>query len=122
LRVIDKVVILHSRFLHLLTDPSGAQQVVQLFEDALSTRYPAARFERARHAIQMDLGDDCFSFDVVPSFEVNDGSGDVRISDLGKNLDQSRWKRSNTRRLIEVVSERIQARGGCLRPPGTPRR
>lgn len=106
LRDIDKVVILAAKYRHLLHDPNGAQTVATLVEDALRSKYPDAKFERARHAIQIDLGDDSFSFDVVPGFEVDDGTGDVWIMDLGTSLDQSRWKRSNTRTLIEVVATR----------------
>jgi len=114
LRDIDKVVILHPQYAYLLADPMGAQLAAKLIEDTLQTRYPAARFERCRHAIKIDLGDECFSFDIVPAFEVDDGSGDVWIMDIGKSLDCSDWKRSNTRRMIEVVAERNQACGGAL--------
>lgn len=112
LRDIDKVVILAAKYAHLLTDPNGAQHVATIIENALRDRYPNAKFERSRHAIQMDLGEDSFSFDVVPAFEVDDGTGDVWIMDLGKNLDRSGWKRSNTRRLMQVVSDRNKATGG----------
>jgi hypothetical protein len=114
LRDIDKVVILAAKFAHLLRDPNGAQQVATIVENALRDRYPNAKFERSRHAIQMDLGEDTFSFDVVPAFEVDDDTGDVWIMDLGKNLDQSGWKRSNTRRLMQVVSDRNKVTEGAF--------
>lgn len=114
LRDIDKVVILAAKYAHLLRDPNGAQQVATVVENALRDRYPNAKFERARHAIQMDLGQNTFSFDVVPAFEVDDGTGDVWIMDLGKNLDESGWKRSNTRRLMQAVSDRNKATEGAF--------
>ena len=59
-----------------------------------------------------DLGEDNFSFDVVPAFEVGDGTGDVWIMDLGKDLNGDGWKRSNTRELIRVVQKRNQDTSG----------
>lgn len=112
LRDIDKVVILSDG--SLLVDPNGAQTAATRIEDALRDRYPDAKFDRSRHAIQMDLGDDSFSFDVVPAFEVGDGTGDVWIMDLGENVDSSSWKWSNTRRLIEVIRQRNKDCGGAF--------
>jgi hypothetical protein len=112
LRDIDKVVILHPNYLHVLHQPGGARQVATLIEDALRARYPNAKLERSRHSIQMDLGEGKFSFDVVPAFEVGDGTGDVWIMDLGKDFNGDGWKQSNTRALIRVVQHRNQATSG----------
>ena len=106
LRDIDKVVILHGDFSHLQWQPSGAQIVATLIETALCRHYPNAHLSRNRHSIQLDLGEDTFSFDVVPAFEADDGTDDVMIMDLGHDGLSSSWKRSNTRCLIEVVRER----------------
>lgn len=106
LRDIDKVVILSADQAHLRDDYWGAQKAADLIEDALREQYPEATFSRTRHAIQMDLGEDTFSFDVVVAVEVSDGSGDVWITDLGEDLSHSGWKRSNTRQLIQVIRDR----------------
>jgi len=106
LRDIDKVVVLKDDYRHLLGAPDGAQATAGLFEVALQDGYPDASIGRARHAIQLDLGEDTFSFDVVPAFESEDDSDDVLIMDLGKSLIENGWERSNTRSLIRVVAER----------------
>ena len=106
LRDIDKVVILHSDLEHLQSDTDGAQSAANIIETALRRHYPDAQFGRSRHSIQLDLGEDTFSFDVVPAFESIDDTNDVMIMDLGNDGLSDSWKRSNTRRLIEVVSDR----------------
>lgn len=104
LRDIDKVVILHPQHGDLQIAPDGAVKAAQLVEGVLTYEYPDAAIERARHAIQLDLGEDTFGFDVVPAFEGRDESDDVMIMDLAP--EKYPWKRSNTRRLIDVVAER----------------
>lgn len=110
LRDIDKVVILDSRHAHFLTDIAGSAQAVELVETALRRYYPDATFSRTRHSIQMDLGAETFSFDVVPAFEADDGTTDVMIIDLKSGG----WERSNTRTLIDVVAERNKACDGLF--------
>jgi hypothetical protein len=106
LRDIDKVVILHPDLEHLQSDADGAQSAANIIEAALRRHYPQARVSRSRHSIQLDLGENTFSFDVVPAFELEDDTDDVMIMDLGNDGLSNSWKRSNTRRLIEVVSDR----------------
>jgi hypothetical protein len=108
LRDIDKVLILHGDLDYLESDPQGAQKAAVLMEEALRAHYPEARISHGRHSIQLDLGDDTFSFDVVPAFEAADGSNDVMIMDLGSDGLGSLWMRSNTRDLIDVVGKRNQ--------------
>lgn len=112
LRDIDKVLILHEDLRDLEKREGGARQAAALIEQALQRMYPKARLERSRHAIKLDLGDDTFSFDVVPSFESDDDSNDVMIIDLGRDGLAGTWKRSNTRRLIDVVRSRNKECGG----------
>lgn len=106
LRDIDKVLILPEGMRDLKSRERGAQEAAKVIELALQRMYPKASVERSRHAIQLDLGDDTFSFDVVPAFESDDDSDDVMIIDLGRDGTDSAWKRSNTRRLIDVVRSR----------------
>jgi hypothetical protein len=110
LRDIDKVVILDPRYSRFLTDVAGSTLAAELVETALQGYYPDATFSSTRHSIQMDLGADTFSFDVVPAFEVDDGTTDVVIIDLKSGS----WERSNTRTLIKVVAERNKACDGAF--------
>jgi hypothetical protein len=110
LRDIDKVVILSAVLSYLRDDPNGAKVAVEVIEEALLALYPQVNLERSRHAIQMDLGPDSFSFDVVPAFEVGDDSGDVLIMDLKSGG----WKRSNTRALILAVADRNKETNGAF--------
>lgn len=112
LRDIDKVLILHEDLQDLKSQEQGAQDAAAMVEQALQRMYPNARVERSRHAIKLDLGENTFSFDVVPAFELDDDSGDVLITDLGQDGFDSAWKRSNTRRLIDVVRSRNKDCGG----------
>jgi len=102
LRDIDKVVIVDPRHAHLFTDVGTSAVAAELVETALRRYYPDATFSRTRHSIQMDLGANTFSFDVVPAFGADDGTTDVMIIDLKSGG----WERSNTRTLIDVVAER----------------
>jgi predicted nucleotidyltransferase len=102
LRDVDKVVIFHDDYIELKTAVGGAERAADLVETALREFYPNATYERTRHSIKLDLGEDTFSFDVVPAFEVDDESGDVWIMDR----DNDSWKQSNTRELIKVVAAR----------------
>lgn len=108
LRDIDKVFLLHPQYNTLFTGEGGAVTAAELVESVLKENYADATFDRARHAVQIDLGEGTFSFDVVPAFETDDDTTDVMIMDL----EHETWKRSNTRRLIEVVAERNKACDG----------
>jgi len=110
LRDIDKVVILDPRHAHLFTDVGGSALAAELVETALQGYYPNATCSRTRHSIQMDLGSDTFSFDVVPAYEADDGTTDVMIIDLKSGG----WERSNTRTLIDVVAERNKTCDGLF--------
>jgi hypothetical protein len=101
-RDIDKVIILDDRYVDLQAQTNGSENAADLVERTLRERYPDAVYGRSRHAIQMDLGEDTFSFDVVPAFEIHGDTDDVMIMDR----ERVPWKRSNTRTLIEVVAER----------------
>ncbi len=110
LRDIDKIFLLHSRYDNWFTDDGGAIAAAELVESALRRHYPDAKFDRTRHALQLDLGEDTFSFDVVPAFEVVGDTTDVMIMDL----EQASWKRSNTRELIRVVADRNRTCEGAF--------
>lgn len=106
LRDIDKVVLLHR-------DLSGSSpdQVMDLLQAVLEAEYPDVTFERSRHSLKMDFGEDSFSFDIVPAWESDgDDDDDVLIADR----ETGGWKRSNTRELIRVVSERNQGTDGLF--------
>lgn len=104
LRDVDKVVILHPD----LTNRSP-QAAMDLLQNALSVAYPSATFERTRHSLRVDVGENGFSFDTVPAWETDANDDDVLIA----NLVTGRWDRSNTRELIRVVAERNQATDGA---------
>jgi hypothetical protein len=110
LRDIDKVVILDPRHSHFFTEVGGSSLAAGLVETALRGYYPDATFDRTRHSIQIDLGADTFSFDVVPAFEAEDGTTDVMIMDLKTGS----WKRSNTRTLMDIVAKRNTACDGAF--------
>jgi hypothetical protein len=110
LRDVDKVEILHDNYLELMKVPGGAERAADLVENALRELHPDATYERTRHSIKLDLGEDTFSFDVVPAFEVEDGSGDVWIMDR----ENDSWKKSNTRELMKVVAARNAECGGAF--------
>jgi hypothetical protein len=97
LRDIDKVVILAESLRGLTPD-----QVMDRLQAVLAKRYPNVTFERTRHSLKLDFGDDSFCFDVVPAWETTTDDDDVLIA----NRDTGQWDRSNTRELIRVVAER----------------
>lgn len=110
LRDIDEVVILGPEHAHLRGIEGGARGAADLIGGALRRQYPGATHDVSRHSLKVDFGEDTFSFDVVPAFEVLDGSDDVEIMDLTHGL----WSRSNPRELIRVVAERDRLCGGAF--------
>ena len=108
LRDIDMVALLHARHRGLRSETAGARKAMSLVRGALREAFPTASFEIARHAVQINFGDESFSFDVVPAFEGEDvTTDDVDIA----NKDRNSWDRSNTRELIRRVEARNRA---CL--------
>jgi len=99
LRDIDKVVILSETLTGLSPD-----EVMNCLESALRVAYPNATFERTRHSLKIDFGNDSFCFDVVPAYETTTDDDDVLIA----NRDSQGWDRSNTRELMRVVRARNQ--------------
>jgi hypothetical protein len=97
LRDIDKVVILADSLLGLSPD-----DVMDRLEDVLRVKYPKATFDRTRHSLKIDFGDDSFCFDVVPAWETTTNDDDVLIA----NRESGQWDRSNTRELMRVVAKR----------------
>jgi hypothetical protein len=97
LRDIDKVVILAETLRGLSPD-----QVMDRLQSVLAKAYPKATFDRSRHSLKLDFGEDSFCFDVVPAWETTTDDDDVLIADRKTG----NWKRSNTRELIRVVSDR----------------
>ena len=106
LRDIDKVVLLANDF---RTQPNGHVQAAQLVKAELQLLYPDRRIEIGRHAVTLDLGPGSFQFDIVPAIDLGD---DIEIIDLSNAPGKTPWRRSNTRQLIKVVSERNQACDG----------
>lgn len=104
LKDIDMIVILASAHEHLRDDPAGPAKAMQTIIEALCVEFPDATFERGRHAVKIDFGDDGFTFDCVPAFEAGNAARDVLIA----NTDDGTWDRSNTRALIATVQERNQ--------------
>ena len=71
-------------------------------EAALRAVYPEVTFDRSRHSLKVDFGEESFYFDTVPAGETATDDDDVCIA----NRATGGWDRSNTRELIRVVSER----------------
>lgn len=107
LRDIDKVVILHESL-----RPLSPQQVMDRLEGALASKFPDAIFDRTKHSLKIDLGSDSFDFDVVPAWETSADDNDVLIANTKPLPGESLWVRSNTRELIDVVSQRNQDTDG----------
>lgn len=109
LRDIDKVVILAEQLRGLAPD-----QVMDRLETVLAKKYPHVTFERTRHSLKLDFGEDTFCFDVVPAWESDTNDDDVMIADREPRDPAMPWKRSNTRRLIHLVEQRNKATKGTL--------
>lgn len=103
LRDVDKVVILHGDLEDLSPD-----EVMDRIQEVVEVEYPDVTFDRSRHALQIDFGDDSFYFDTVPAWESTTDDDDVCIA----NRDSGGWQSSNTRQLIRVIAERNQDTGG----------
>lgn len=87
------------------SDPRGSpDQAMDLVEDALRKLYTSVEFSRSRHAVKLDFGADKPNFDVVPAYDRNDGSKLIDIA----NRDSGGWDASDTRIIIDKVSERNQ--------------
>jgi Second Messenger Oligonucleotide or Dinucleotide Synthetase domain len=108
LRDIDKVVILAPGWANLQTTAGGPDKAMDLIQNVIATKWPAATFDRTRHSLKVDFGENNFSFDLVPAFETTTDDNDVEIADRKTGG----WRRSNTRRLIAVVQERNEECGG----------
>jgi hypothetical protein len=103
LRDIDKVVVLDGRLRGLTPD-----QVMERIQTAIGAKYPDVTFERTRHSLKADFGENTFYFDIVPAWETDTEDDDVLIA----NRDSGNWDRSNTRELIRVVAKRNRATNG----------
>lgn len=103
LRDVDKVVILASSLGEL-----GPDEVMTRIRDAVASQYPDATFDRSRHALKIDFGEESFHFDTVPAWETSSADDDVLIA----NRDNGGWDRSNTRELIRTIANRNQETGG----------
>ena len=103
LRDVDKVVILHADLEDLTPD-----EVMDRIQQVVELAYPDVTFERSRHALQIDFGEESFYFDTVPAWETTTDDDDVCIA----NRDSGGWQRSNTRELIRVIAQRNQDTDG----------
>lgn len=110
LRDIDAVVILESQHGDLRHESNGARRAASLVTENLRQHYPGAKLDTSRHSVKLDLGEDTFSFDVVPAFESLDSSDDVEIMDLRTGG----WSTSNAREIIRVVKDRDAMCGGAF--------
>lgn len=97
LRDVDKVVILDPSLAGLTPD-----EAMDRIQAALTLAYPEVTFDRTRHSLQIDFGEDSFYFDTVPAWETTTNDDDVCIA----NRSTDGWERSNTRELIRVVAKR----------------
>jgi hypothetical protein len=102
LRDIDKVVVLSPAMASLRHSPRGPDLAMDAIERIICAHWPSARFERSKHALNLDFGATNFSFDIVPAFESDTDDDDVLIADRSSGG----WERSNTRTLIRAVQER----------------
>ena len=105
---IDKVVELVDDLTDSLTKPGGPREAMSLIEDALTPHLPGARFEAKKHALAITLPADGFTFDAVPAFNPEDGSGWILIADT----EDDAWEWSNTYILIDTITARNQACDG----------
>jgi hypothetical protein len=103
LRDVDKVVILASAMAALTPE-----QVMDAIQATIVAMYPDVAFDRSRHALKVDFGDESFYFDTVPSWETSTDDDDICIA----NRETGGWERSNTRELIRVVGERNKRTDG----------
>jgi hypothetical protein len=108
LKDIDKVVELADDLTDSLTKPGGSLHAISLIKDALAPRLPGARFEVKKHALSINLPADGFTFDAVPAFNPEEGSGWIHIADT----DDDAWEPSNTYILIDTIAARNQACDG----------
>jgi hypothetical protein len=97
LRDVDKVVVVDPSLAGLAPD-----EVMDRIQEVLADDYPDVTFDRTRHSLKIDFGEDSFYFDTVPAWETTTSDDDVCIA----NRDTGGWDRSNTRELIRVVAER----------------
>ena len=102
LRDIDKVVIMAQRWAYLATVAGGPDAAMDLIQEVIARRWPSASFDRTRHSLKVDFGENNFSFDIVPAFETATDDDDVNIADRKTGG----WPRSNTRTLLRTVHER----------------
>lgn len=106
---IDIVVFLAAEHDHLQTEAGGSEKAMDLIEEAVRDAYASATFERSRHALKVDLGDE-FTFDVVPGFDTEAGNDIIWIADR----DQDRFEPSDTRRVTNRVQQRNQGCDGAF--------
>ena len=105
LRDVVKVVILDPSLSGLTPD-----EVMDRIERCLGKPYPDVRFDRTRHSLQIDFGEDTFYFDTVPSWESTTDDDDICIA----NRDTYGWQRSNSRELMRMVAKRNSDTGGLF--------
>lgn len=108
LKDIDKVVELVDHLADSLTKPGGSLRAMSLIKDALAPHLPGAKFEVKKHALAINLPAEGFTFDAVPAFNPEDGSGWIHIADT----EDDAWEPSNTYILIDTIADRNQLCAG----------
>lgn len=109
LRDIDMIGFLAAEHAGLKDRATGPDEAMDLVIGALRPALPGARFEKSRHAVQIEFPDREFTFDLVPAFD-RDGSD---LADIANRVTGS-WDESNARQLIVAVQQRNQECSGKL--------
>lgn len=87
------------------SDPRvSPNQAMSSITDALHGLFLNVKFNPSRHAVKVVIGDDKPNFDVVPAYDRND---DTNLIDIA-NCDSGGWDMSDTRIIMDKVSERNQ--------------
>lgn len=110
---VDTVNVLAERLREDLIGPGGVQQAFDLFQDAVESHWPDARFDvgeegSAAKALRVAFPDCGFTVDLVAAFETD--SELVLIGDR----EEDTWMLSRTRVMNRLISERNQATGGLF--------
>ncbi len=108
LKDIDKVVELVDDLTDSLKKPGGSRRAMSLIKAALAPHLPGASFEVKKHALAITLPAEGFTFDAVPAFNPEDGSGWIYIADT----EDDAWELSNTYILIDTIAARNQVCDG----------
>lgn len=105
LKDIDKIIELGDRLREQLAGPDGPARAMAMIIDVLAPALPGSTFDPGKHALEITVEGETFTFDAVPAFSDDSTDSDwIQIADT----EDRDWEPSSTYILIDTVATRNQ--------------